>query len=219
MVTPASIADELRSEILDLNFTQGHPLREVELADRFGASRRSVREALLTLAQEGIVSHQRHRGAQVRQFEATDITDLYAVRAVLEGEGARHCNTASDELLDRVQLALVGLQRAAGERQDSPVHAIADVNFHASIIALSGSPRLDDFFAHVRGEMTYAIRLLQRREVEAGLASQQVLSDHVAIAAAVFTRNPKAAEAAVLSHIKDNERQLRLITTNLPAGA
>ncbi len=219
MVTPAVIADELRAEILELRYAQGEPLREIVLADRFGASRRSVREALLALAQEGIVSHQRNRGAQVRKFHISDITDLYAVRAVLEGEGARHCDSAADELVDRVQLALVGLRRAAAERQDSSRHAIADVTFHASIIALSGSPRLDGFFAHVRGEMTYAIRLLQHREVKAGLASRDVLSDHEKIADAVFARDAAVAESAVLAHIKENARQLQIIATKAPTEA
>lgn len=212
MATPAGIADELRTEILELRFSQGEPLREIALAERFGTSRRSVREALLALAHEGIVSHERNRGAHVRHFTAGDVVDLYAARAVLETEGARHCDRASDDLIDAVQLALVGLRRAAGEKQDSSRHAIADVAFHASVIALRGSPRLNDFFTRLSSEMTYGIRLLQRREVAAGLASRDVLSDHERIADAIFARDPAAAEQAVLDHIRVSEVQLQVIT-------
>ena len=212
MATPARIADELRTEILELRFSQGEPLREIATAERFGTSRRSVREALLILAHEGIVSHERHRGAHVRHFTPGDVVDLYAARAVLETEGARHCDRASDDLIDAVQLALVGLRRAAGEKQDSSRHAIADVAFHASVIALRGSPRLNDFFTRLSSEMTYGIRLLQRREVAAGLASRDVLSDHERIAAAIFARDPASAEQAVLDHIRVSEVQLQVIT-------
>ncbi|HWU32771.1 MAG TPA: GntR family transcriptional regulator [Marmoricola sp.] len=212
MATPAGIADELRTEILELRFAQGEALREIALAEKFGTSRRSVREALLALAQEGMVSHERNRGAHVRHFTPEDVIDLYAARSVLEAEGARHCDRASDDLIDAVQLALVRLRRAAGETQDSPLHASADVAFHASIIGLSGSPRLNDFFARLRGEMTYGIRLLQHREVTAGLASRDVLSDHERIAAAVFSRDAEAAERAVLDHIRVSEEQLQAIT-------
>ena len=211
MVTPSAIADRLRADILDLRFPQGEPLREIPLSEQFGASRRSVREALFVLAQEGVVTHERNIGARVRRFAAADVEDLYAARAVLESEGARRCVEAEDAAIDAVQVALLELRRAAEQGQDTSRHAIADVAFHAAVIALAGSPRLDEFFSRIRGEMTYAIRLLQRKEVALGRNDAEVVSDHEHIAAAVLSRDAVAAEAAVLEHIRLNERLLRVI--------
>ncbi|MCM3695101.1 GntR family transcriptional regulator [Microbacterium oleivorans] len=209
MVAPSLIADRLRDEILDLRLEQGEPLREISIAERFGASRRSVREALLMLAQEGIVTHEKHRGARVRSFTADDVTDLYAARAVLESTGARACGDASDDALDGVLVALAHLRRAATEGQNSSRHAIADVQFHAAVIALAGSPRLDRFFASIRNEMTLAIRILQREEVASGWRDEDALRGHVLIADALLERDADTAEAAVREHIKVNERLLR----------
>lgn len=211
MVAPSSIADHLREDILALRFEQGEPLREISIAERFGASRRSVREALLTLAQEGVVTHEKHRGARVRRFTTNDVTDLYAARAVLEATGARACPHATDAALDAVIVALADLRRAASEGQNSARHALADVQFHACVIALAGSPRLDQFFASIRSEMTFAIRLLQRREVATGWRDEDALREHVVIADALIQRDADAAEAAVLQHIRVNERLLRSI--------
>lgn len=216
MVAPSLIADHLRDDILALRFEQGEPLREISISDRFGASRRSVREALLMLAQEGVVTHEKHRGARVRQFMTDDVVDLYAARAVLEGTGARACLDAPDHALDAVMVSLADLRRAAAEGQNSSRHATADVQFHASVIALAGSPLLDRFFASIRSQMTFAIRLLQRREVVAGWHHEDALRDHVLIAEALLRRDPETALAAVLEHIRVNEQVLRSIAS---AGA
>jgi DNA-binding GntR family transcriptional regulator len=213
MVAPSLIADHLRDDIFDLRVDQGEPLREIAIAERFGASRRSVREALLMLAQEGVVTHEKHRGARVRRFTADDVTDLYSARAVLESNGARACLTASDAALDGVIVALADLRRAAGEGQNSSRHAVADVHFHACVIALAQSPRLDRFFASIRSEMTFAIRLLQRREVDAGWGDEEALREHVLIADALLRRDADAAEAAVVEHIRVNELLLRSIAS------
>lgn len=213
MVAPSLIADHLRDDILALRFEQGEPLREISIAERFGASRRSVREALLMLAQEGVVTHEKHRGARVRHFTGDDVSDLYAARSVLETTGARACADAPDTALDAVIVALADLRRAASEGQNSARHALADVRFHASVIALAGSPRLDRFFGSIRSEMTFAIRLLQRQEVASGWLEEDALREHVLIADAILERDPAAAEAAVLAHIRENERLLRSIAT------
>ncbi|MEV8239817.1 MULTISPECIES: GntR family transcriptional regulator [Microbacterium] len=212
MVAPSLIADHLRDEIFDLRLDQGEPMREIAIAERFGASRRSVREALLMLANEGVVTHEKHRGARVRSFTTDDVTDLYRARAVLEGTGARACATAPDSALDAVIVALADLRRAAAEGQNSARHARADVHFHASVIALAQSPRLDRFFASIRSEMTFAIRLLQRREVFAGWGEEDALREHVVIADAIVQRDADAAEEAVLEHIRVNQRVLSGIT-------
>jgi DNA-binding GntR family transcriptional regulator len=211
MVAPSAIADRLRADILELRFVQGEALREIPLAEEFGASRRSVRDALMMLAHEGLVTHERNRGARVRRFSASDVHDLYVARAVLEAEGARRCADAPDASLDAVQVALLELRRAAELGQDTPRHAKADVAFHAAVIALAGSARLDDFFSRIRGEMTYAIRLLQREEVVHGQRDTEVLGDHEDIAAAILDRDPLGAESAVLEHVRVNEGLLAVI--------
>ncbi|QJU53466.1 GntR family transcriptional regulator [Herbiconiux sp. KACC 21604] len=215
MVTPSSIAGDLRDDILEMRVDQDQPLREIAIAERFGASRRSVREALLALAQEGVVVHERHRGARVRRFTTDDVRDLYAARTVLEEAGARACPAAPDAAIDAVQLALAELRRAAEEGQDTSRHAAADTAFHAAVIALAGSPRLDGFFLGIRTEMTYAIRLLQRREVASGWGDAEALHDHELIASAVAERDADRAVTAVLDHIRVNEERLRRIANDI----
>ncbi|MBC9926524.1 MULTISPECIES: GntR family transcriptional regulator [unclassified Leucobacter] len=217
MNSPAQIAQALRTRILALEIAPGSPLREVAVAEAFGCSRRTAREALMTLGHEGIVRHERNRGASVRSFTRLDVQDLYRVRRTLEAQGARACRTAPQELLDNVRDAYARLEAAARTGQDSPAHAFADVEFHASVIALLGSPRIDAFFANLSVEMVYAIRLLHRDEVESAVGVSEALADHRSIADAIVARNSTLARREVLAHVAENEaRLIRLSTVASP---
>lgn len=212
MNSPTAVAATLRDQILSLTRAPGTPLREVALAEEFACSRRTAREALQLLARDGLVSHEQHRGAAVREFQAQDIRDLYRVRRTLEGQGAMACASAAPELLRTVDAAYEDLARAATAGQDSVAHALADLRFHASVIALIGSQRLNAFFAQIAVEMAYAIRLIQRLEVETATSPADVLLDHARIRDAVLARSPLAAQRAVIEHIEENEpRLLRLL--------
>ncbi|MBO1900341.1 GntR family transcriptional regulator [Leucobacter weissii] len=208
MSSPEAVADELRGRILRLEVGAGAPLREVALAAEFGCSRRTVREALLRLDREGVVAHERNRGASVRRLGESAVRDLYRVRRSLETAGARACAAASDERLAATGAAFERLAASARSAQDTAEHALADMRFHAAVIGLVGSPRLDRFFEEVAIEMAYAIRLLQRDEVETRIGAEGVIEEHRRIHDAVLARNPAAAEAAVLEHIDENERRL-----------
>lgn len=207
MKSPIDIANELRSDILELRLQPGQPLREIALADRFDASRRSVREALLVLSAEGIVDHERNRGAVVRTFTAEDVRDLYRVRRVLETEGARNSVSASEHQLESVNTALTALLEAADGHNES-THALRDMQFHAAVIALAGSARIDKFFEQMSVEMAYAIRLLLRDELDASTSSELDVARHRAIAASLVGRDAVGAQRAILEHIDENEARL-----------
>lgn len=59
------VVDLLRAEILSGNFSEGNPLREIPLAARFRTSRGPIRDAILQLAQEGLLVSEPNRGAKV----------------------------------------------------------------------------------------------------------------------------------------------------------
>jgi DNA-binding GntR family transcriptional regulator len=134
------------------------------------------------------------------------------VRRLLEIEGASACASASEEALEEVQAAFDRLAQTARADQDSLSHAVADTAFHASVIALAASPRLDQISDQILVEMTYAIRLLHRDEVEGAISAAQVVRDHARILESVRARAPEAAVVAVEEHIFENSaRLLRLV--------
>lgn len=80
----ARVADQLRDAILAGSIVPGERIRQEEVADRFGASRLPVREALRILEAEGLVEHERNKGARVPRLDMHEVDVLYRMRERLE---------------------------------------------------------------------------------------------------------------------------------------
>ena len=86
----AATAEELRRRILAGVFPAGAQLRQDALAAELGISRIPIREALVQLEAEGLVTILPHRGAVVAALSAGEIAELFELRAQLEPTLLRH---------------------------------------------------------------------------------------------------------------------------------
>ena len=82
--TGARIADTLRDAILAGEYLPGERIRQDELADRHGASRVPVREALRILESEGLMRLVANAGAWVSEIGAEECQEMYQMRERLE---------------------------------------------------------------------------------------------------------------------------------------
>jgi DNA-binding GntR family transcriptional regulator len=83
---PASqrVADYLRDAILGGDIGPGQRVRQEVIAERFGASRLPVREALRMLEAEGLIEHEANKGARVPQLDMFEVDIIYQMRERLE---------------------------------------------------------------------------------------------------------------------------------------
>lgn len=79
-----SIANALRNDILHGIYKSNAPLRQDEIAARFGVSKIPVREALQQLKAEGLVTFFPNRGAVVSSLSSAEVDEIYAMRIALE---------------------------------------------------------------------------------------------------------------------------------------
>lgn len=84
-----ALSAQIRDRILNGEFAAGQHLREVQLAQMFGASRTPVRLALAANERDGLLEYGPNRGYVVRPFEAKDIASAFEMRATIEGFAAR----------------------------------------------------------------------------------------------------------------------------------
>lgn len=98
------VAGILREAIAKGSLKAGTVLRQDELAARFGFSRMPIRDALRQLEAEGIVSIHPTRGAFVAEMDGAEISEIYAVRELLEVEALRR----SCPKLTEAQLSAAG---------------------------------------------------------------------------------------------------------------
>lgn len=80
----ATLLEELRQRILSQDLEEGAQLRQDTLAEEFGVSRIPVREALLHLEGEGLVTLTAHRGYAVTWLSLEEIGELFDLRALIE---------------------------------------------------------------------------------------------------------------------------------------
>ena len=79
-----TVGDAIRQALYERRFQPGQSLSEAALASEMGISRGPVREALLLLAQDGLVTHSPNRGFSVIQVTERDLQEIQEVRLPLE---------------------------------------------------------------------------------------------------------------------------------------
>ncbi len=103
----ARVAEYLREAILRGDIAPGEWIRQEEVAERLGASRLPVREALRMLEAEGLTEHEPRKGARVPLLSQHEVDVIYQMRERLEPlaltESMPHLTAGTIERLERVQ--------------------------------------------------------------------------------------------------------------------
>lgn len=196
----ASVAatEVIRQAILDGRLPPGRRLKEEELAQELGISRTPVREALLMLQAEGLVDAAPNRGATVRSHSVEDLTDLYQLRALLEGYAARRAATAlSDEAIAELRASCDRFQAMVGGEAEMSGLVKENLSFHQAILEGSGSPRLPTLVRQV-----IDLPLVYRSYIWYSREQQQISAHyHSQITRALEGRDAERAELVMKEHI------------------
>ena len=216
------VAQQLRHEIVSGQIPRGKPLRQRELATRFGISPTPVREALMQLAAEGILLHtpnQHLTVADVTTHSLDELDEIYLMRESLESLATalahRHVSRADLEDLGRVHEAFRKAM-AAGALADAQV---VNYTFHMRIYEHARAPRLartihtlwtlfpwdtlwltgvtDGKLSSVRGHAEILRLLKDGTAQRAGEAmAEHILVGHEALRAEIVRRAPGAWSGA-----------------------
>jgi DNA-binding GntR family transcriptional regulator len=135
----------IRAGVLSGEFARGQRLREEQLARQIGVSRTPVREALRRLDAEGLVEFTPNRGARVSAWTRQELEDLYDIRAMLEGHGARlaAARIAPEEVS---RLSALAAQMATLSRQGASAAdelTVLNGEFHRAVVRASRNSQLD----------------------------------------------------------------------------
>jgi DNA-binding GntR family transcriptional regulator len=125
----------------------GSRLIASKLANRFGVSATPIREALVVLAQLGVVDLHHHRGALVSSFGRPELQDFYAVRSLFESEAARlACGKVDPEILNihrgDLERIVAGLDEDPDAEKWVKEFLAADQRVHSMLVENCGNKRL-----------------------------------------------------------------------------
>lgn len=162
-----SVYDTLRGEIIDLKILPGEKLSEYKLASRFKVSRGPVRNALLRLEKEDLVTVKPQVGTIVKPISIRKALDIVAVRLLLEPHAAwvaaQRVKAADLKLLE----ARLNLLDRQGQDEESRLKLLfeADTLLHRIIWARCGNREIRKALDSYRAEIN-RIRLATYRFVD-----------------------------------------------------
>lgn len=197
--------DELRRRIADRRLIPGQRLDEVAFADELGISRTPLREALKTLAAEGLLDIRPRRGCYVAELAQDDLDEIFPVMALLEGEVAREAAqkaTAADfKRLDQLHAAL----ERHGAAGDVDRYYEANYAFHDALQQVAGNRWLQ----HVIGDLRKLLRLSRHRSLKLEGRIDASLDEHRELMAALHARAADKAERVMKRHLLEQLEALR----------
>jgi DNA-binding GntR family transcriptional regulator len=187
----------IRDAIVRGEFVPNQRLVEADLSDQFGASRATVRAALIELTNEGLVERVQNRGARVRAVSLEEAVEISEVRMMLE-------SLCAAKAAERISDAEVGELRELGERMRAAV-AGGDVvgysglnqRLHRRIREISGQRTAAQVLERLRGQ---SVRHQFRLAMRPG-RPQVSLPEHLAIIDAICAHRPEKAAEAARAHL------------------
>jgi DNA-binding FadR family transcriptional regulator len=229
------VAEMLAAEVIERLGIGDQLPSEAELAQRFGVSRVTVREALKILAGQGLVALARGRRATVTQPDGAlfggflrslirsdprAMFDLLQVRRVLEVQSVQMaCRHASRAGLMAVEAALEAMRMAAaaadgGDPTGEGAFVAADVRFHQAVALAGGNRVLTFLFEAMEATLREAFLASQRGQRRSGKLLMTGYEAHRGIYEHVRARDERAAAEGMTALLAEAEQHLRWAMEN-----
>ncbi|PRX92498.1 GntR family transcriptional regulator [Allonocardiopsis opalescens] len=197
------LAEQIRDEIIEGSLRSEDKLSDKDISEKLKMSRNTVREAFRLLSHERLLVHELHRGVFVRRLDADDVLDLYRVRRIVESSALHSVEGPASAALAPVHDAVAAGRRAAAERHWREL-GTANMRFHEALVALAGSPRLNEIMRRLIAELRLAFQVMDRpREFH-----EPYLDGNAEIAALLEGGDVAGARTALAGYLDRAERQL-----------
>jgi DNA-binding GntR family transcriptional regulator len=206
-----AVYEDLREDILTLRIAPGTALDEVALAERFGLSRTPIREALLMLSREDMVTFLQGRSAVVTPHTMSNAHEYMDTLMLLSRAIARLAGEESSEAaMAEIQRLRYDYERISDGGEPLEI-ALADLAFHRAISFASGNEFLGKFY---RLSLDYGRRmqLLHYYPIYGAAERETAMREHAALAAAIAAGEGEACETIAGEHVMS---ELRVVQRSL----
>ncbi len=210
MLLRDNVYENLRSDILTCRLAPGDDMREQELAERYAVSRQPVREALLRLEREHLVTVQPRQGYRVNPISLSDARDLLRFRLALEPACVAELALepacvaeAIENATPEVLKALDEFRSFAGDHEDFIAYNRA---FHSALAHASGNRRMAAALCDLIGQADRLVRVSVANV--RGHDPTQLVAEHVALIEAMQRRDSRGAARIIKAHISQTEKRV-----------
>ena len=202
------VYDTLRDEILTLTLQPGEPIDEIGLADRLSMSRTPVREALVRLAGEGLVTMLPNRSTVVSQIDFPNLHHFFDALTLMY----RVTTRLAAEFHDGADLAAIRACEAefakAVARGDTHGMIIGNRDFHVAIAEAGRNPYYLSLFSRLLDEGRRILRLYYYPTFEPRLPHPYI-EEHEAIISAIAARDVALCDRLSKNHADKIVREIQ----------
>jgi DNA-binding GntR family transcriptional regulator len=197
----------LRDQIIAGRLAPRTMLSEQDIAAGFGISRTPVREAMIKLADEGLVEIFPQYGSFVTPIKLRDVFDSQFAREALECAAVEKAVERLDAPLDRELKAVITRQRALQRPQQRELFFRADEDLHMLILKIAGHGNAWHFVEGAKGQMDrvrhFAIAIARKQPA--------ILAEHAAVVDRLLARDRNGAVDAMRTHLRAIFRTIELL--------
>ena len=195
--TSKTIYYALREEIINLYLEPGTSISEKELSEKYSVSRTPVREALVRLAQEGLVNIYPQKGTVVSLIDLSAVEEGRFLREHLERAVViEACKDFSQENILSLEMNLK-LQKMYIENHDYKKLFEADEEFHKTIFEGCNKKRI---WKSINDGSTEFQRIRMLR-LATNSGWENIYAQHKEIFNAIKNKTPEKAEEFMKEHL------------------
>lgn len=193
----------LRQMLVEGQIVPGAKLNERELCEQLKVSRTPLREAIKTLAAEGLVELVPNRGAVAVQLSEDDVRNTFEVMAALEAaSGQLAAQRVTDAELAEIK-AMHYEMLAAYTRRDLSAYYTLNAAIHRAINAAARNPVLTSTYSQVNARL----QALRFRSNQDGEKWSRAVQEHETMIQALEARDGAAMASVLTAHL-NNKRDV-----------
>lgn len=187
----------IRGAIITMKLAPGETLNEKETCAELGISRTPMREALLRLAQEGLVNIVPSGGTFVNKIAMRKVIEGHLIRSSLEMRTVRLAARNFDPMHEKDLDLLIFRQQEAAKRRDIDEAFKVDNEFHRLLCRIAGFPNVWQTIHNATGQLD---RVRRQAFPKIGYF-EEVLDEHVALYAAIKAHDENQAAKLLKEHL------------------
>ena len=199
------IADSITTAIVERRLMPGTKLAEQKIADVFKVSRTLVRQALMQLSRDKLITLEPARGARVAEPSVDEARQVFEARNMLEAAMIKRAATELTPAQIAELRAHLKAESEAVKRTDVSGRTRLLADFHVVIARMLGNEVLADMIGDLVSRSSLIALMYQSAH-----SAEHSADEHVAIVDALEARDARAAVKLMESHLHHVERNLHL---------
>ncbi|MFG6518561.1 GntR family transcriptional regulator [Sulfitobacter sp. 1A13496] len=199
----------LRDEILDLTLLPGSPIDEIRLSERLSMSRTPIREALVRLASEGLVTTLPNRSTVVSNIDFMNLHTFFDAMTLMYRVTTRlaaQFHTPAD--MANIRARQVEFAKAVSA-QDALSMIATNREFHAEIARAGRNPYYESLCLRLLDEGRRLLRMYYQ-SFDDQLPSEYV-QEHEDLITAIEARDIALADSLAATHADQIVRQIQAL--------